>query len=128
MSLERMLEKYDSCRLECDGLTRVLHLLLDKQGIRHTVMGGGIHDEIDNDYFSPHFWIELGNGDIVDFRARMWLGDKDHIPHGIFDPDDFPNMTYDGRDETSSFDDLPNQIVLIMAMDSCRHFDPSDFE
>lgn len=128
MSVESLVEPYDSCSLECDGLTRTLHLLLDANGIRHRVMGGAIYNHNDETAFSPHFWIELSNGDLIDFRARMWLGDQDDVPHGVFSLDDYPNMEYDGDDETRSFDGMPESIVVQMAIMSCPDFDPDDFE
>lgn len=80
MSLESLLGKYDECQLECDGMTRVLHTVLEAAGYPHTVKVGSI--ALGSKTFSPHFWIELADGRIVDYRARMWLGE--HAPHGIF--------------------------------------------
>lgn len=80
-ALKSTLRKYDKCQLECDGLTRVLHTVLTRMNQPHTVMVGSI--DMYPTRFSPHFWIELPDGRIVDYRARMWLGKK--APHGIFD-------------------------------------------
>lgn len=79
-SLKSTLRQYDKCQLECDGLTRVLHTVLTRLNYPHTVMGGSITLGLIR--FSPHFWIELPDGNKVDYRARMWLGRK--APHGIF--------------------------------------------
>ncbi|PWD02055.1 hypothetical protein CX658_19070 [Pseudomonas amygdali pv. lachrymans] len=43
-----------------------------------------------------HLWIELKDGRLVDYRARMWLGEVATVPHGIFSPDNFPGWRYDG--------------------------------
>ena len=53
--------------------------------------------EIETNTGSPlHFWIALPNGDYIDYRARMWLGDNADVPHGIFNPVDYPKVTYSG--------------------------------
>jgi hypothetical protein len=79
--------------LECDGLTRVLTRVLRLEGIEHEVRLGTIY--YPNHSFYPHFWIVLPDKRIVDFRARMWLKGDD-IPHGVFDPDDYPAVRYIG--------------------------------
>ena len=84
------LEQYDTCRLECDGLTRVLSYLLTKANVEHRAMLGKITDQKTQQRFSPHFWLVLPDGRHIDYRARMWLGRHEHIPHGIFDPEDYP--------------------------------------
>lgn len=81
-ALKSTLRKYDKCQLECDGLTRVLHTVLYRENYPHTVMVGRI--TLGYTRFSPHFWIELPDGRIIDYRARMWLGRK--AQHGIFKP------------------------------------------
>jgi hypothetical protein len=94
MNLEAILSQYDTCNLECDGLTRVLHTVLTRQTVAHTVKIGRIENTQTGVSFEPHFWIELPTGQIVDYRARMWLGQD--APHGIFNPADTP-ITYDGE-------------------------------
>lgn len=78
--------------LECDGLTRVLHTVLSDRHIPHTPMFGRV--EWNDRHFMPHFWIELPNGEVVDYRLRMWFGPK--APNGVFDPKKV-GVTYDGR-------------------------------
>ena len=42
-----------------------------------------------------HFWIELEDDEyIIDYRARMWMGDKEEIPHGIFKREAYPNADW----------------------------------
>jgi len=81
---------YDSCPLECDGLTRVLHTVLATHLIPHEVVIGTIR--LGKKVFEPHFWIQLPDGYIVDYRARMWLGPN--APHGVFRRS---NARYSGR-------------------------------
>jgi hypothetical protein len=42
----------------------------------------------------PHFWIDLPDGRRVDYRIRRWLGDHEHIPHGVFDPVSWNKVEY----------------------------------
>lgn len=42
--LKELLSQYDSCPLECDGLTRVLHTVLEREGIEHTCFVGTVTD------------------------------------------------------------------------------------
>ncbi len=44
-------------------------------------------NEQTKDIVTPHFWVVLDDGWLVDLRLRMWLGDHDNIPHGVFHPD-----------------------------------------
>lgn len=80
MNLHKLLDKYDKCPLECDGLTRVLHTVLTRNGYSHTVKLGCI--TLGSNASAPHFWIELPDGRFVDYRARMWVGYQ--ASHGIF--------------------------------------------
>lgn len=91
MNLNSILSKYDKCRqLECDGMTRVIHTVLSRSNYSHTVKLGTVR--LGNNSFFPHYWIELPDGSIVDYRARMWLGK--HAPHGIFKKS---NAVYEGE-------------------------------
>lgn len=78
----------DDCKLECDGMTYAINYLLSEAGIRHRMMIGAVYDPISGDSVSPHCWIELtDHKQVIDYRLRMWLGDSDLVPHGIFCPD-----------------------------------------
>ena len=91
-------DERDYLKLECDGQTRVLHYVLDYHKVPHRVKQGCV-EMADDNYFEPHFWIELevdGETYIVDYRARMWLGEE--APHGVFKPSDHPEATYEGCD------------------------------
>ena len=108
------LDQYDSCRLECDGLTRVLSYVLNKAAIGHHVMLGEIADPQTHRQFSPHFWIVLPDGRHIDYRARMWLGQAEHIPHGVFDAEDYP-ITYTG--EAIQFENVEQIAVLLLQLE-----------
>ncbi len=66
--------------LECDGAVRVLHYALNKNNVPHYVFQGTV--ELDDKKIPLHYWIGLYDGRIVDFKAKMWLGDD--APNGIF--------------------------------------------
>lgn len=48
----------------------------------HSVMLGTVKLSVDK--FTPHYWISLPNKHVVDYRARMWLGEE--AQHGVFLP------------------------------------------
>lgn len=94
--LHQLLEIYGAAPVECDGFVRLAHTALVKAGIEHSCMCGRLASS-DGAKVSPiHFWIELADGRIVDYRARMWLGEVATVPHGIFDPSTFPDWLYQG--------------------------------
>jgi hypothetical protein len=68
--------------LECDGATRVLHYVFDKEKIKHVVKKGIV--TFDGEEIPLHFWIELPDGNIVDYKSRMWLGNQ--AQEGVFKP------------------------------------------
>lgn len=89
--IRKLLNPYDSSPTECDGMTRICHSVLDQHGIEHQVMVGAISAGARE--MSPHFWIDLPDGTRIDYRARLWLGNEG-IPHGVFSPQDFPDVCY----------------------------------
>lgn len=94
--LEVALLTLDDCQVECDGMTWAISHLLGEAGVEHDCMYGFVRNEKNKDIVAPHFWILLNDGWIIDFRLRMWLGDSDTIPHGIFHPGNEPNFQYKG--------------------------------
>lgn len=95
--LSSLLGTYDQYALECDGMTRVLHTVLEKQNIPHTLWVGTVRHTPSDTAFAPHFWITIGDI-FIDYRARMWLGNTPDIPHGIFALDEFPAISYEGEE------------------------------
>jgi len=77
--------------LECDGATRVLHYVLTKNNVEHKVMMGSV--KLNKNQIIPlHFWLELPDGNVIDYKSRMWLGDD--VEEGIFIPE---KNTYIGK-------------------------------
>lgn len=93
-NLDQLLNKYDKLFLECDGLTRVLHRVLSFHNIPHKVIYGIASS---NRIAVPHYWIQVENNLIVDYRARMWFGKK--APHGVFNPAEQSVVDYEVRSE-----------------------------
>ena len=93
--LRSRLDAFDDLPLECDGMTRVVSFALREAGIPHVAKAGELL--VDGVRVVPvHFWIEC-DGSIADYRARTWAGDEEHVPHGIFQPEDFPRVAYRGE-------------------------------
>lgn len=93
--IHQLLDRYDSTQTECDGLTQICSTILNKHDIPHQPMAGTLTFE---GYTIPiHLWINLPIGFTIDYRARMWLGNDETIPHGIFKPLDYPNVIYEGE-------------------------------
>lgn len=92
--LGEILKSLDDVSLECDGLTRVISLILLKSGISHHIITGTVEKTDGSARIQPHLWIVLENGKYIDFRARMWLGNDESIPHGHFHPSNFPSVKY----------------------------------
>ena len=81
--IKQLIEPYVDLPLECDGMTRVISYILTMEKIPHSVFIGTITIQ-GKGKFSPHFWIRLRTGDIIDYRSRMWFGRDVDIPQGIF--------------------------------------------
>jgi hypothetical protein len=94
--LRGLLDKYDIAHLECDGLTRVVHTILSHEGIEHGVFGGQILHVHTKRIMRTHLWVDVGLYR-VDYRARMWLGDSQDIPHGVVWVVQYPNVLYQGQ-------------------------------
>lgn len=97
--LEIDLMDLDDCQIECNGMSWAISHLLDSAGIEHECMLGYVISEDSNEAVTPHYWITLPGGWIIDFRLRMWLGDTDDIPHGVFHNTEASllGMRYEGK-------------------------------
>lgn len=65
--------------LECDGSTRILNYILNKNGIPHEVYVGEISYR--GQLIPIHYWIRIGEW-YIDNKVRMWLGED--VPQGVF--------------------------------------------
>ena len=113
--VQAITEQYDSAPLECDGLTNVFHFFLTQAGIAHAVFHGQVEDRETGEGFAPHRWIRLETKEgpmVVDYRARMWLGERESIPHGVFSLSDYPHIRYQGRKITPLA--LPEAVIRFL--------------
>lgn len=83
--IESVLLHLEDCAVECDGMTYAISYLLHDAGIAHQRMVGAAISQRNGETVFPHCWITLAPGVVVDYRLRMWLGDDDRVPHGVFD-------------------------------------------
>lgn len=95
--LEIAIYAFDDIRTDCTGMSMLVSAFLKRHGIEHRCMHGSVHHKPSNSYVAPHYWIELGQDIIVDIRLRMWLGDNDSIPHGVFATAMTPDLVYRGK-------------------------------
>lgn len=95
--LGMLLAALDDSPLECDGLTHAVSFALHQAGIKHSCAMGFVRDTDTGSCVAPHLWVELADGWIVDFRLRMWLGDEDRVPHGVFHPALHPTFQFYGE-------------------------------
>ena len=119
LKIKDLLDPYDSSQTECDGMTRICHTILSQHHIEHFSMMGTL--QFDGQEIEPHFWIDLPSGERIDYRARMWLGDSDRVPHGVFNSLDFPDVIYQG--EPIELELLSPELLAIMTL----QFDPEKF-
>lgn len=97
--LELDLLELDECEIECNGMTWAISYLLTQAGIEHECFAGYVLSEYTGEAVTPHYWIKLRDGWYIDFRLRMWLGDNDEVPHGVFHEADawWLGMRYEGN-------------------------------
>lgn len=94
----------EDANLDCHTTTLVIHTLFTRAGIPHMSKSGQVLDHKTGARVVPHFWIRLPTGEIVDLRLRMWVGDNDTVPHGIFRQTNNDRYAYVG--ETASATDI----------------------
>ena len=100
--ISMLLEPYSTAPVECDGFSRIAHSVLTGAGIPHSCMCGRLVSTSRDAEIPLHFWIQLADGRVIDYRARMWLGDDAAVPHGVFKEDEYPLWHYLGTAITLS--------------------------
>lgn len=119
--VNQTLAPYIDAPVECDGFVRIASTLLLRAGVQHRVMAGSV-------FFNGcrcrngcvplvaniplHCWIELEDGTYIDYRARMWFGDKDCVAHGVFSPGALPSLSYVGQPVI--FAPLPDWLISVL--------------
>jgi len=87
--IESLLMEIEYAPVECDGHSRMVAYVLNRHGIRYQIYCGKVRTPAG--IIPLHFWVEV-QGLVIDYRARMWLGQD--APHGVFLPS--LGMHYDG--------------------------------
>nr|QOQ33351.1 hypothetical protein [Pseudomonas syringae pv. actinidiae] len=83
--LDQHATRLDALGLDCENLVRVIATLLSVSGASYEAHRGSLWVK-GVGHVEPHHWIVLSNGETVDFRAQLWLGNEPNIPHGVFTP------------------------------------------
>jgi len=108
------LDEFDGCWLECNGMSRLIHWKLAKENIPHRFMVGRIASPYG--YDGIHFWIQLMDGRVVDYRLRMWLGDRPDVPKGVFAPEEHREIVqYWGEEQDEPV--LPDAVAEVLRLD-----------
>lgn len=93
--LEIEVLKLEDSAVECDGMTWLISYALRAAGVDFAVMQGYVQHQYMG-LVAPHYWIEMPLGYVIDLRLRLWFGDEDEVPHGIFHPDCHEAFKYVG--------------------------------
>jgi hypothetical protein len=80
--LQAISDTVDILDVECDGATRLCHLLLINRGIRHKTFVGRVEDKSGNVLIGFHLWTVAGEF-TIDCRLKQWIKDRD-VPNGVF--------------------------------------------
>ena len=97
-AIHQLLEPYINAPVECDGFTRLAHTALEQAEIPHACMVGRVTSADGHRQSPTRFWIQLHDGRLIDYRARMWLGDESSVPHGVFTPGEYAGWQHQGAD------------------------------
>lgn len=109
--LDALVRHLENAPVECDGMARLVATVLSQHKIPYTGMVGRITPK-GCDYSIPHFWVQVEDL-VIDYRAQMWLGMADGIPHGVVKASDYPDL-YKG--EPFQLNPLPKVLFDIMKM------------
>lgn len=107
------LQPLEDSDLECDGITYAISSVLKQACIPHKRMVGHVFWYPGQEVIDPHCWIELEDGLVIDFRLRMWVGDDDAVPNGVFKILEH-ELHYVGQEQTTL---LPSWEVLNIMTD-----------
>ncbi|MBV7542074.1 hypothetical protein [Acidovorax sp. sic0104] len=118
IKLQGLLLKFDGLPIECDGMTRVVSMYLESEGIPHEIHIGRL--SVTGIGTTPaHFWIAFPDGRICDLRARMWLQDSAAVPHGLFRPTEAQAYIQTAKMATMPYSET---LFTILAWAPLEHF------
>lgn len=105
-SVTQSLYAFDSSKTDCVGTSWAVSHLLDDIGIKHDCLVGSVYNKEFKKRLDPHVWIVLDDGWIVDLRLRMWFGDNEYVPHGVFHPDNEPDFVFEPEESLLTQSDM----------------------
>lgn len=113
----------DDCQVECNGMSWAVSYLLDQASIKHECMLGYVMSDNTGEAVTPHYWVTLPGGWIIDFRLRMWLGNTDDVPHGVFHTNEtsWLGMRYEGSPLQRSGMEFSREFVMDLTSDLVSH-------
>lgn len=76
--------------LESDGLSYLLNYRLTEEAFTAEHFTGTVTY---NGITIDHDWL-THKGLIIDYRLKMWFGERAEEPHGVFDPSEWPTLQY----------------------------------
>lgn len=85
---------FDDSRADCVPTSWAVSYLLDDIGVKHDCVVGTVYSKTMRRTINPHVWIVLDDGWFIDIRLRMWFGDNEFIPHGVFHPDNESDLVF----------------------------------
>lgn len=114
--------------LECDGATRVFDYVLRANNIPYKVYVGQVLMRTKKGWevvIPLHYWIVLKNGQIIDYKAQMWLDNKapngffetKSTKKGIFMPKEFPQYMYKGKEIQLNTSQTVYNILVMSGVD-----------
>jgi hypothetical protein len=109
--LESLVKHLEFAPVECDGMARLVATVLVQHNIQYQGMVGSIVPK-GFDFSIPHFWVQVGDL-IIDYRAQIWLGNNDDVPHGVVFADKFEDI-YSGK--PCLIEPLPAALFRIMTI------------
>ncbi len=95
--IEYLLIDIEELELDCDGMSDQASFILEQNGIPHKRKCGIVTDSQTTVVVSPHCWLELDGGEIIDYRLQKWLGESENIPYGVFVPSE--RFRYEGEED-----------------------------
>lgn len=78
----------DDCDFKCELVSACASAVLQRAGVVHHVRYGYVR--LGEVAVSPHYWISLPGGWVLDYRLRCWADEDegeagaDSLPHGVF--------------------------------------------
>lgn len=109
-TLQNLMASIAEAPVECDGFTRLAATLLYKNGIPYKAFAGTL--EVDGQCVPLHYWIVVDDL-IIDFRAQMWLGCGENVPHGVMQASDLAAL-YKGEEiEVAPLNDTLFSILMM---------------